>query len=95
MKVIELFESLIEQDIRNCIDKKIIELQKILNHFDVRVSVVGYQTVANEVLNYLEKDSSIDYYISIISTSNPKLQKSVIKLNNIRQKLINRINSGI
>jgi hypothetical protein len=88
-----IFEGTAEQDAHNQINKRIIELQRVLKQFDIFVETYGY--AANNANEFLAESKKSTFYLDYLVSFDTKLQKSFNKLLKIQQEVVDKINSGV
>ena len=95
MKISELTESLAEEDVNNLIVKYSAALRRISQNFSTNANIYGYETAFVTARSAIIAMSESDFYIELISRSNPKVTKSFQKYMSLRNQILTKIKSGI
>ena len=94
MKAVELYESAEEQEIFNTIRTKIQTINVLLKNFDTSVNAVGYEGAVRLVEDHL-RDAAPGWYYEFMTTQNIKIAHSMKILEQTRNKLLQKIHSGV
>lgn len=94
MRAYELLESQEEDSIRQSIDRKIRNLSYFLNTFDERNKAVGFDKTRYLAIENI-KANLPNFIEEFVAKNNVKIQKSLNNLNQLRQQLQNKIDTGI
>jgi len=94
VKISDLLESTNEHT-RNYINTEILYISELKSNFIILVEHKGYEYARKQILSEIHESQLKDWYLTILVGTNPKLQKSFNKLLEIRNQVIDKINSGL
>lgn len=94
MKIQDLLESGAEEDVYLLISKELRSINLLHSQFNELIKILGYDTAIQKITSQLN-NADEDWYIIVVSNNSPKLTKLLNKLKLEKQKLIDRMNSGV
>lgn len=95
MRIRELFESQYHSNTDALIRSEIQKLQTALNKFDELVNLKGWQFAENNAKLILQESVTDEWLMIPIINSSEKLKKTYSKLIEVRQRLTEKIKSGL